>query len=581
MKKYLFHFFNFVSLLGTSLNAQVFSTQVQPNPVPLGTKAYWIISANQLLNNVQFNLPTIPNITVKFERKSSQTRIINGKSEQTTSWYFSITPSQEGHFTIPEFSVKTNDATYTIPATRIDVGASGTTASETQTPETDIYLTLDNSIPQKWYVGQCVPSKINLLTPPQMRGQLSSLVQKVGNAFSASHLIEAPQKQAVELQGKTFACLSWPTLLCSLQSGQQTLSFTVDLEVERSRRVTSLFDSNDPLAALRQISNMFDSAEPVTITSRTYKIDILPLPLPQPDNFSQGIGQFNLSSPMPQVKEFIQDEPFTYVVKVSGSGNFDNLQAPQLIYDASQWRVYDPKSNFVPNNDLGYSGEMDYTYTIVPLIKGNTTPPQASLCFFNPVQGQYETITRQPLYEITVKPPLRSPASYSSPIVTNGALESSTTTPFDAIFIDTVVWEKPFSIKTIQIICGIIALILLVAAYFNLRNNYNEAYKARLLATKKFQTLYNEVKQAHKSNDGAAFYAATHQLLMFLLKEKGITDASSLLQGFKDLSIALNDEQQQWLLQSEAFYQESNFGGKTCLCPENLSILKQLLKVLK
>ena len=128
-------------------------------------------------------MPTIPNITVKFERKSSQTRIINGKSEQTTSWYFSITPSQEGHFTIPEFSAKINDATYTIPATRIDVSASGTTTSETQTPETDIYLTLDNSIPQKWYVGQCVPSKINLLTPPQMRGQLSSLVQKIGNAF--------------------------------------------------------------------------------------------------------------------------------------------------------------------------------------------------------------------------------------------------------------------------------------------------------------------------------------------------------------------------------------------------------------
>lgn len=581
MKTYLFYFLSFVSLLGISLKAQVFSTQVQPNPIPLGTKAYWIISANQLLNNVQFNLPTIPNVAIKFERKSSQTRIINGQSEQTTSWYFSFTPSQEGHFTIPEFSVKVNDAMHTIPATRIDVTASNITPSKTQSPTTDIYLTLDNSIPQKWYVGQCVPSKISLLTPPQMRGQLSSLVQKAGNAFSASHLIEAPQKQAIELQGKTFACLSWPTLLCALQSGQQTLSFTVDLEIERSRRVTSLFDSNDPLAALRQISNMFDSAEPVTITSRIYKLNILPLPSPQPDNFSQGIGHFNLSSPMPQVKEFIQDEPFTYVVKVSGSGNFDNLQAPQLIYDASQWRVYDPKSNFVSKDDLGYSGEMDYTYTIVPLATGSTTPPQASLCFFDPIQGQYETTIRQPLYEIIVKPPLRSPTTYSNNIVTNGTLESSSNTPFDAIFIDTVVWTKHSSIKNIQIICGIIALILLIIAYFNLRNNYNEAYKARMLATKKFQTLYNEVKHAYKLNDGAGFYAATHQLFTFLLKEKGITSATSLLEGFKELSIALSDKQQQWLLQSEAFYQESNFGGKACLCPENLSILKQLLKVLK
>ena len=66
-----------------------------------------------------------------------------------------------------------------------------------------------------------------------------------------------------------------------------------------------------------------------------------------------------------------------------------------------------------------------------------------------------------------------------------------------------------------------------------------------------------------------------------MLKEKGIASTTSLLEGFKELSIALSDEQQQWILQSEAFYQESNFGGKTCPCPENLSILKQLLKVLK
>ena len=581
MKTYFLNFMSYIGLLGTSLFAQVFSTQVQPNPIPLGTKAYWIVSANQFLSNVQFNLPTIPNLSIKFERKSSQTRIINGQTEQFTSWYFSLTPSQEGQFTIPEFSAKTNTETYTIPATRIEVGPSGTTTIQEQSSTNDIYLTLDNSIPQKWYVGQCVPSKINLLTPPQMRGQISSSIQKTGNAFSASHLFETPQKQAVELQGKTFACLYWPTLLCALQSGQQTLSFSIDLEVERSRRMTSLFDSNDPLAALRQISNMFDSAEPVTITSRTYKINILPLPLPQPDNFSQGIGSFNLSSPMPQVKEFIQDEPFSYVVKVSGSGNFDNLQAPQLIYDASQWRVYDPKSNFVPKDTLGYLGEMDYTYTIVPLTTGETTPPQASFCFFNPIQSQYETIIRQPLNSIMVKPPLRPSTTYANSNTTSKTLEASANTPFDVVVIDSVVWTKHSSVKHLQILCAIIALILLIAAYFNLRNNYNEAYKARMLVSKKFQVLYNDVKQAHKTNDGAAFYAATHQLFIFLLKEKGIVTTASLLQGFKELSIALNDEQQQWLLQSEAFYQESNFGGKECFCPEDLSIFKQLIKVLK
>lgn len=582
MKKILVIFVSIIGLWMSSAKAQqtVFSVQIQPNPMPLGTKSYLVISANQLLNNVQFNLPTIQNLRITFERKSSQTRILNGQTEQSTSWYFSVIPSQEGRFAIPEFSATVNGSTYTVPSTHLEVSSRASTSQE-QTA-TDIYLTLDNSIPQKWYVGQCIPSKINLLTPPQMRGQLSSLIQKIGDAFSASHLIEAPQKQAVEVQGKTFACLSWPTLLCSLQSGQHTLSFSVDLEVERSRRTTSLFDSSDPLAALRQISNMFDAVEPVTITSRTYNVNILPLPLPQPDSFSQGIGHFNLSSPTPQVKEFIQDEPFPYFIKVSGSGNFDNLQAPTLIYDATQWRVYDPKSNFDPKDELGYSGEMHYTYTIVPLTTGTVTPPQVALCFFDPIQSKYETITRTPINSITIKPPLRTPASYQNNIVTNPTQETLVNpTAFDAIVVDTVTWTKPSSVKNIQIICAIIALIALIVAHFNLRNHYNEAYKARNLMNKKAQALYSKVKQAFQEKNGATFYAATHQLLDFLLKEKGATHATSLLQGFEELSIALNPKQQQWIAQSEAFYQESNFGGSQCYCPEDLSILKQLLKVLK
>lgn len=578
MKNILFSFISFICLNIGQAKAQqaIFSTQVQPNPIPLGTKAYLIVTANQLLNNVQFSLPNISNLNLRFERKSSQTRIINGLTEQATTWYFSLTPTKVGTFIIPEFSASINDSIYTIPATHVEVNTSSDNVITN-----DIYLTLNNTIPKKWYVGQCIPYKINLLTPPNIRGQLASLVQKTGDAFSASHLIDTPQKQSIEIQGKIFACLFWPTLLCSLQSGQHTLSFNVNLEIERSRRPVSLFDSNDPLDALRQISGIFDTAEPVSISSPTYTINVLPLPSPQPENFSQGIGHFNLSNPSPQTKEFIQDEPFSYSVKISGSGNFDNIQAPNLIYDASQWRVYDPKSNFVPKDDLGYSGEIHYTYTIVPLSNGPTTLPQISFCFFDPVRGEYETLTKQALNTITIKPPLRKPQSYQGIVTPNNSNEVSSEINFNAIFIDKIIWEKPSSVKYIQIVCTIIALCSLVIAYFNLRNKYDQNYKTKKLAEKKLKKLYNDTTHAFKTKDGKTFYAATYQLLSHLLQMKGVQHINSLLQGFKELSINLNNEQQQWISQSEALYQESNFGYSNCKCPENLTILKQLLKLLK
>ncbi len=580
MKNILLSFISFVCMYIGQAKAQqvIFSTQIQPNPVPLGTKTYLIVTANHLLNNVQFNLPIISNLNLKFERKSSQTRIINGQTEQATTWYFSITPTKIGTFIIPEFSATINDSIYMIPATRVEVNAP---SNNVITNTNEIYLTLNNTIPQKWYVGQCVPCKINLLTPPNIRGQLLSLIQKVGDAFSASHLIDAPQKHSMEIQGKTFACLSWPTLLCSLQSGQHTLSFNINLEIEHSRRQSSLFDSNDPLDALRQISSIFDTAEPITITSQTYTINVLPLPTPQPETFSQGIGHFNLTNPAPQTKEFIQDEPFSYSVKISGSGNFDNIQAPNLIYDASQWRVYDPKSNFIPKDDLGYSGEMHYTYTIVPLSSGSATLPQISFCFFDPIQGKYETLTRQALNTITIKPPLRKPHAYQGIITPNNTNESPSEINFDTIFIDKVIWEKPSSIKHFQIIYIILALGSIIIAYLNLRNKYDQNYKTKKLAEKKFKNLYNATIHAFKTQDGKTFYAATYQLLSHLLQMKGAQHITSLLQGFKKLSIKLNDEQQQWLTQSEAFYQESNFGYSQCQCPENIIILKQLLKLLK
>ena len=222
-----------------------FVTDVQPNPVVVGEPARFTVFADA---NIQDPYPFgsfetadgANGIQLGLSGLSQESRNINGEETNLTMWTFNLVVSSEGTFTIPETEATIDGKTFKVPATTF-------TAKENPKPKTpapttpkkpalspiDTKFILGGSFPNRWYVGQCCPATVQLLIGSSVRGQLTSYPQKDGDKFSASQLSSDPQKNTVHRDGRAYAALEWPTVLTALQSGTGSLSFAVNMELER------------------------------------------------------------------------------------------------------------------------------------------------------------------------------------------------------------------------------------------------------------------------------------------------------------------------------------------------------------
>ena len=345
------------------------------------------------------------------------------------------------------------------------------------------------------------------------------------------------------------------------------------MEIEQKARIRRLFD-DDPLDILSQgFGGVFSRSEPVTLQSKEYHINVLPLPLPQPDNFHQAIGFFQIATPQPLEKEFIQNEPLTFSVKVTGKGNFENIKAPTLELDSQTWRTYDPTSSFESKDPIGYNGELTFKYTLVPLKEGLVDLPTVSFCFFNTATDQYENISRKASAPISVKPALHAPVitpGNSAPEVVNEKQKNKINEPHYSITLDAVEWESACPYFWVwQALLGCFTLIFATSAIRYRKINHNPAYATKLQREKQIVHLSQALNSAFKHQQAVEVYTILHELLTVLLERR--TNAME----------TLSPEQKHLLQEIEQHYQETQFGQKQCTCPQNFSQIKKLLKDLK
>ncbi len=562
-----------------------FVTDVQPNPVVVGESARFTVVADA---NIQDDYPFSPfettdGIQLGLSGVSWESRNINGEETALTMWTFDLQVPAAGTFTIPETEATIDGKTFKVPATEF-------TAKEDPKPKTpapstpkkpalspiDTKFVLAGSFPNRWYVGQCCPANIQLLIGSSVRGQLTSYPQKDGDKFSASQLLSDPQKNTVHRDGRAYAAFEWSTLLTALQSGTGALSFAVNMELERPMMTGGLFDDDDPINMLTKGLGV-RSVEPRTLSTDRKTVNILPLPTPQPQNFTEAIGEFQLLPPKMLEKEFIQNEPMTLVVDVTGSGNFEAIRAPKLVCPDDQWRTYEPQMNFEAKDKLGYEGTIHFTYTLVPLKDGNVPLPTVEFCYFQPIKGQYETLTSVP-ETLSVKPAIRqfSPSSVTSP--TDAPTKAK---PKPAVQHEHTITMEPITqvsapsslvFWAIQCLIGII-LFLGTLCY---RKTHTTKYVAQKASKQQSNTLRKALDEAFAKKDGAAVYAAAHAWIEFVLKQKQ-TSVDALLQNPQ---CPLSDAQKNQLRTLEQTYQQSRFGCMKIDCPSSLDEILKLLETL-
>ena len=177
MKKTLIFLFWIATapLFGMDVPRIHFVTDVQ-KPVVAGERAHFTVVADA---NIQDDYPFTPfevtdGIQLGLSGVSWETRNINGEETALTMWTFDLVVPSEGTFTIPETEATIDGKTFKVPATTFTAEAkpkqdlpaappAGTPKKPALAP-IDTKLLLTGAFPNKWYVGQCCPANIQLLS---------------------------------------------------------------------------------------------------------------------------------------------------------------------------------------------------------------------------------------------------------------------------------------------------------------------------------------------------------------------------------------------------------------------------------
>lgn len=136
----------------------------------------------------------------------------------------------------------------------------------------------------------------------------------------------------------------------------------------------------------------FIRTQPVSmICSDSVVINVLPLPKPQPANFSGAVGQFSIETKLAE-SNIRTNEPATFKCIINGQGNIKYISEPKFEFP-SDFELYTPKSESkVEVFDGTMKGSIAYDYTFVPQSIGKFQIPEYEFVYFDPNKQEYITL---------------------------------------------------------------------------------------------------------------------------------------------------------------------------------------------
>lgn len=121
------------------------------------------------------------------------------------------------------------------------------------------------------------------------------------------------------------------------------------------------------------------------------KINVKPLPANKPSAFSGAVGNFSIQAGVDK-SQTKTNEPITYSIKLSGTGNLKLLEQPKVDFPIG-FEVFDAKVNeAIKNTESGSSGSKSFEILIIPRNQGTYRIPSVNFSYFDPVTADYKSL---------------------------------------------------------------------------------------------------------------------------------------------------------------------------------------------
>ncbi|GAB4295840.1 MAG: BatD family protein [Ignavibacteriaceae bacterium] len=352
---------------------------------------------NQLTD---FTPPDLKNFVIlSGPNLSTSMQIINGSMSASKSYSYYLQAKKTGRFTIGSASVKYGSEIYKTQPIEIEVvqgslkqgQQSAKNEISTEEIEKNLFITAVAD-KQKVYLGEQLTVEYKLYTRldiatqmavnklPQYQGLWSEELKTSSNISFTTETID----------GKPFRVGTLKKVaLFPNQTGRlevTPLEIVVPVRIQTKSRSNSFFDQffADPFGR----SEIFE----YTAKSNTLRLDVKPLPEEhKPANFSGAVGNYSISASIDK-RNLKTNEPVNFKVTISGTGNIQLLQLPEIKFPAG-FESYEPKTSVSINNSGRISGSKSFEYLIIPRITGEEVIPPVNFSFFNPSKQEYVTVS--------------------------------------------------------------------------------------------------------------------------------------------------------------------------------------------
>lgn len=350
---------------------------------------------------------------------------VNGRQSSSTTidYTFTYKALKEGTYTVPAASItvdgkvlKTKSVTFKVlpPDSNSGNGGGGSQGDvdiddiNTQTPDKkisdkDVFIRIILNKSQA-YKEEAIECTMKLYTKYQ---SIEGITSATPPSFDGFLIDEANDQASIGSEIEHYNGQNYLTavlkkyVIFPQQTGKLTInSGQYDISVVQYERVNvGFFTTSRPVQ------------KTVHVKPGNLSINILPLPQPQPDNFSGAVGNFTVNSNISSTS-LRTNEAASLTLNISGSGNIKYIKEPDLGFP-EEFEQYTPKVDINANiagNTVKGTNSIEYTF--VPQAVGEFTIPEYEFVYFNPQTKKYETL-KTPSYKLNVAKGANTPAASS------------------------------------------------------------------------------------------------------------------------------------------------------------------------
>jgi hypothetical protein len=377
-------------------------------------------------------------------RYTSQSQLVESRNFRFTYsvvYTYTVLPLKAGTFSIPPQVVRTSGGVLRTPALTLNVSPNddGTTTSRrggrgsNNAPVDDKKIAFVQLLIPKTtvYMGESIPAEIRIGISDRIPHRLIDFASLSGQGFTSQRMPQ-PDQTHESINGRQYDVITFKTAITPVHSGKIEITAKdaralVQIPRRGTSRPRSPFDMfgmddpfndpffNDPFAGMGEQREIKLSSDPTTI-------EVKPLPTHAPPGFSGAVGHFSLTTEVKPKNAQVGD-PLTVTATISGRGNFDRVNAPELENDRG-WHTYPPSSNFKADDDIGISGTKSFAMVLTPNEPKKAVPPLI-FSYFDPLKETYVTLKGDKLPVLVEGTALSSPA----PAIASAATAAPNATP--------------------------------------------------------------------------------------------------------------------------------------------------------